>query len=216
MGSSMMMIGLPAAIVGLVVLQASPVPPAEDAAAEAGRARVAAWLAQIPGVRGGAIKGVTDPAVERVFPGDRFYSVYFTAGPRAPYVPRPLHAYNLVRVAPNGQVGRVVPTAEADALTLASVFRERLSGPLSESLLRDAAGAALRLGEELYQDGHFAFKVEAGEVISREADHLVARGRASVSGGGQGEVTVTLTTDAAGRLAEVASTGRVRADSRPR
>ena len=69
------MIGLlPVVALGLLVLQASPVPPAEDAAAGAARAKVGTWLAQIPGVRGGTVKEVTAPAVARVLKGDPFYS----------------------------------------------------------------------------------------------------------------------------------------------
>jgi len=197
--------------------------PKDGAADDKSRAAVDAWLRRIMTSDGAtdvqpvpvAPKVVPiDEAVRRVFPEDRFYSVRFLRYPRAVMPPRPLALENLVCVRPDGSVDWI---KDLDALK--RYLGDKLPPVRDEAPARAAVLAYLRLAEEFYQDGHYTFTVPEDAIsVSRQGDQLVASGKAVVTKGGKGEVTVTLPFDTSGKLKvdEVKIVGRVRPDVRLR
>ena len=154
------------------------------------------------------IAGVDD-AVHRFFPDERFYTIQFMRYPRAVKPPAPLKLENLVQVNPDGAVHRI---ENLDALK--KLFEKKLAQVNDQSEARVALLALVRLAEEFYQDGYYTFTVPEQSVsVVRHDNHWVASGKAVVSKGGQGEITVTLTIGAA---AKIAIEGKVRPDVRLR
>jgi hypothetical protein len=186
--------------------------PKAGAAADKGREAVEAWLKRL--TKGESLPAppkieAVNGAVSDFFPDDRFFAVRFMRYPRAVKPPPPLRLENLVRVRPDGSVDRV---ESPNALT--KLFEAKLANVADEAGARAALRAALRLAEEFYQDGLYTFAVPEQSVsVAHQDDHLVASGRAVVTGGGKGEITVTLTTGARGT---VAVAGQVRPDVRNR
>ena len=121
---------------------------------DASRAAVEAWLRQVMGDDAPPIApkivAVESEPIGRALAGDRFYSVRFMRYPRAFKPPRPLRMENLVRV----RSGKVVPIPQPGGSQKGP--RRRLQG-IDASKVQDASLATLRLTEEFFQDGHYAY-----------------------------------------------------------
>jgi hypothetical protein len=84
---------------------------------------------------------------------------------------------------------------------LKEFFRTHLPPVLSDADAKSAVQAWLRMAEELYQDGYFAFKIEQDSLGVQSRDgKRVAPGRARVTEGGEGQISATLTFDRKGKL----------------
>lgn len=176
------------------------------------RAAVDAWLGGIPGAKAGTVAPVDAATIRSLLPGEHFYSVRFMRYPRAQLAPRPLGLENLIRVKPDGSVERIESLA-----ALGSLLTVRLAPIFDEAHARDAVRACLRLAEEFHQDGKYTFEVAEDSVeVARQGDRLVASGKASVTRGGKGEITVALTFDGSGKVVAVEPGGQVRPDVRLR
>ena len=151
---------------------------------------------------------LVDESVRSFFPEDRFYSICYMRYPRAIKPPESLKLENLVRVRPDASVERV---ESIDALK--KLVEKKLEQVTTEDQARIALHACLRLAEEFYQDGFYTFALPQDSIaIMRNENRIVATGKAVVTKGGQGEISVTLTTGAN----TVAIAGKVRPDVRLR
>ncbi len=182
------------------------------APATATRQALDAWLGHITGAQGAIVSPIEDPSVRKVFPEDSFYAVRFRRYPRAQLAPKPLALENLVRVDRDGSVTLV---ANRDAL------RQFLGNELPP--ISDMAGAScavlasLRLAEPLYQDGEYTFQIPPRTISTIVSEgQRVASAKSEVTSGGEGGITVTLTFDASGKVANVLLGGAVRPDVRLR
>jgi len=150
-----------------------------------------------------------DAAVRRLFPDEQFYSVRFMRYPRAVKPPAPLKLENLVGVHADGSVERI------DSLdALKTLLEKKLADVRTEDQARSALLASLRLAQEFYQDGNYTFTVpeQSISVVSRD-NHWIASGKSVVTKGGEGEITVSLTTGTPG---QVTIKGKVKPDVRLR
>jgi len=176
------------------------------------RAALDTWLGHIPGSKDGKVAPVDDAAIRTVFPGEHFYTVRFMRYPRAQLPPDPLRLDNLIRVKPDGSVERI-----EDLAGLTKWLKKHLPPIQDEVHAREAMLAGLRLAEEFHQDGGYQFDVpEQSVMVTHQGDHVVASGKAVVTEGGKGEITLTLTVDASGKLIAVEPGGHVRPDVRLR
>ena len=97
---------------------------------------------------------------------------------------------------------------------LKKLIEKKLADVRSEDQARATLLACIRLAQEFYQDGFYTFTVpkDSVSVLVRDS-RLVASGKAVVTKGGKGEITVTLM---AGSPPKVAIEGKVRPDVRLR
>jgi hypothetical protein len=180
----------------------------EDALEQKNRAAVEAWVHRIMSSESAkaapvpvkpSIEPVESAAVRRLFPDERYYAVHFMSYPRAVATPPPLELNNLVRLRPDGSVGRI-----ADLDELKKLWAEKLPPVGDEAHARTAVSGFLPLAVEFLSQhgrGRYTFDIpEDGVTASRQGDALTATGKAIATRGGQGQVTVTLTFDASGKL----------------
>jgi hypothetical protein len=200
-------------LAALAVAQAGQDGTDPPAGADKGRQAVEAWLKDLnngqPLPVPPTIAAADDDAVRTLFPDGRFYTVRFMRFPRAVIPPNRLKLENLVRVRPDGSVDRI---ESLDALK--KLCEAKLADVRDEGKARVALLACLRLAEEFYQDGYYTFTVPERSVsVVRRDNHWVASGKAEVTKGGKGEITVTVTT---GTPSTVTIGGKVRPDVRDR
>jgi hypothetical protein len=177
------------------------------------RAAVDAWYAEITKdtrpVVAPKIALVDDPAVHAAFPDDRFFTIQFPRYPLAIKPPAPLKLENLIRVHKDSSVQRI---ADTDALK--KLVEPLFSDKAGRDQIRTALHAFLRLAEEFYQDGYYEFTITDESISAvQQNDHYIATGKATVTRGGKGTVTVTVTTGAAPKI-DIG--GQVRPDVRRR
>jgi hypothetical protein len=182
-----------------------------DSHATDSRQAVDNWLKDV--VTGQSVppktEAVDDEAIRSLFPDDRFYAVRFMRYPRAVKPPSPLKLENLVRVRPDKSVERI---ENLDALK--KLLEAKLATIPDENTARVALRASLRLAEEFYQDGYYTFTIPEQSISVAKVDgQLVASGKAEVTKGGKGSISVKLTT---GGPSKVAIEGSVRPDVRNR
>jgi len=202
------------ALIVLSAMQTEPdvTDPKAGIAADKSRDAVDAWLKAL--TKGKPLPAppkiaVVDEAVRSLFPDNQFYTVQFMRYPRAVKPPVPLKLENLVQVRSDGSVDRI---ESLDALK--KLFEKKLADVRDEGQARLVLLACLRLAEEFYQDGYYTFTVPEHAVsVVRRDSHFIASGKAVVTKGGQGEITVTLTT---GAPSKIAIDGKVRPDVRLR
>jgi hypothetical protein len=189
-----------------------PDPPAQKGAAAKSREVVEAWYSALvkdaPPEATPTIAAVDDAVVCAAFPDDHFYALRFMRYPRAVLPPVTLNLENLVRVRANGTVERIESVE-----SLKKLFKPRLAAA-TEAQARTALPALLRLAEEFYQDGRYAFEMSANaSSVTDQNNAFTARATAEVTKGGRGTVTVSFTT---GKEGKIEVNGKVRPDARPR
>jgi hypothetical protein len=190
--------------------------PGQGGTPDKSRAALDAWLDRFPNLprtedEGRKTVAVDDEAVRRVFPGERFYGVYFYVNyPRPKTLPEGLRTHNLILVQPGGAVERV-----GDREALKALFEKKLSRVRDEVQARETVAACVRVAEEFYQDGLYTFS-DPEIKVTRRGDGLVATGEARVKARGSGKVSVTLAFKPSGELEGVEIDSRVRPDVRRR
>jgi hypothetical protein len=168
-------------------------------------------LASIPGSENGRIGELTDEVFRRAFPGCQFSTVRFRQYPVARVAPAPLKHSTVIVEASDGPARTVV-----DDKGLESFFRTTLAPVRDEAGSKDAVRAWLLLSEELHQDGFFRFTIPSGSITVSSKDGMrVAQGKFVVAEGGKGEISVSLTFDAAGKLTAAKSDGKIIPGVRP-
>ena len=186
--------------------------PTESTKTDKTRAALDTWLARIPEAETGKVVSVDDESVLKIFQDERFYVVRFMRYPRAQLVPPPLRLETLIRVQPDGSVQPLVDLDE-----LKNFLHAELPTVRNLTVAREVALATLRLAEEYYQDGFYAFDVPENSVsVIREPGQVVASATAVVTRGGRGQVTTKLSFGPSGRVDKIAINGKVRPDVRLR
>jgi hypothetical protein len=100
--------------------------------------------------------------------------------------------------------------------SLEAAFRKALAPVKDDPQAQIAVRAWLRLTEALLQDGFYKFSIlEDSLKVAAHDGHRVASGKLVVTRGGKGEINVTLTFDASGKLVKAESGGKVLPGVRP-
>jgi hypothetical protein len=172
---------------------------------------VDAFLADLKGPTP-RVKPLTDEVVRRALPGYVYFEVLFPQYPVGRLPPAPLKVGNVLAV--KGQ--KVTPiTGDKD---LETFCKDHLAPVKSEAAAKEAVGAWLRLSEALHQDGYYEFTVpEKSLTVTPGKEGMQAEGKAVVEpkGGNKGEIKVTLTFDAAGKLSGAEEKAKLVAGMRP-
>jgi hypothetical protein len=154
---------------------------------------------------------ITDEALTQTFPNQHFFGVTFRQYPVARAAPKPLKSKNIFALRKNGKTRHLTDTAG-----LEEYFRETLPPVSDEKSATDAAAAWLRLSEEFKQDGYFKFSIPRDSLKAEKADTgWRASGKAVVTQGGKGDISVSLTFTPAGKLARAEEANSVKAGVRP-
>jgi hypothetical protein len=143
-----------------------------------------------------------DGAVARAFPNQHVFSVLFRQFPVARELPAGLRAQNFFFISD----GRLELVQDEKQLERAI----KAASPTAKA--EDVALAALRLVEELHQDGFYGFKTVEE---ATKAGAGKASAKATVSAGGNGEIAVEVSFDSAGRVAGLKTVVSLKPGPRP-
>jgi hypothetical protein len=139
------------------------------------------------------IISIKDSNLEAVFPGDRFFGVYFGRQPRPPAasdLPKELSAETIVDIEEGKQPQ---PIREG---TLGDFLSRKLGKVRDEDQARAAVLASIRLAEAGSQAGDSSFD-QPNVTVTRQGSDIVATATAAAQAPSRGEVSVA----AAGRTA---------------
>jgi hypothetical protein len=186
-------------------------PMAEDI--QQAKTRVEEELARLKGGKA-KVEVLTEEALARAFPDYLFVSVLYRRFPVALAPPDPLKPSSLYAVPrnPDGKLRLLT-----DAKGLEAFFRETLGPAREDAQAKDAVRAWLHLASVFVQDGFYQFKLmeDSTKVVADQAGKK-ASGKMVVMAGGNGEVDVSMTFDAQGRLDRLEEKVRVKPGPRPR
>ena len=191
---------------------AAPVPETGKPSAEGIATAEKAAKEQLDKLKGGygTVKHVKDEPLERALPSDIFFSVLFRQYPVGRVPPEGLKTSNLFAVDKEGKVKVVT-----DVKGLEEFFKAHVTAKTDDQL-KDAARAWLRLSQEFVQDGFYEFKLmDDSTKIAEEKGNKVVSGKVVVMRGGNGEINVTLTFDAGGKLVKAENDVKVKPGPRP-
>jgi hypothetical protein len=159
----------------------------------------------------GQIVRIDAAPLRQLFPKDVFFAVRYRVYPVAQRLPKGMKPSN-VFVFSRGKL-----TPIGNDLKLDEFFKDRLPAVTSDATAKKAAQAWLWLSQEFRQDGFYKFAVEDDEVkVEREGGKRTVTAKATVTGGGEGEVEVILQFDADGRIAATSFQHRLRPEPRPK
>jgi hypothetical protein len=136
---------------------------------------------------------IEDADVQMIFPGDRFYAVYFVTRPRAD-IPKGLSPQTLVRIRRDRSVDPI-PSEEA----LGNFLALTLGNVRDDGQARTTALASLRLAEAVAKAGSSPFE-QPNISIVRQGNNIVATARAAAQEPSRGEVAISLEFGADGQL----------------
>ncbi len=197
----------------LVALLALSFPDAEPApkkltAAEKAAAEKAA-KAHLEKLKGGFghLAALGDEATTRALPGHALFTVLFRQFPIGRIPPEGLKVSNVFAVDARAKV-----TVITSAKELEKFLSANMPAASSEAARKDAARAAVRIGQELHNDGFFRFTLEDGSV---KADATSSTAKAVASSGGKGTYLVTLTLDKGGKVTKLEDKADLMAGPRP-
>jgi hypothetical protein len=161
--------------------------------------------------QGGAIERITDDAVDKAFPGHIFFSVLFPQFPVGRAVPAPLKPSSIFVVSPDGKLKLLT-----DKKGLEEFFTSNVEPATADKAAQDAALAWLRFTEQLAQDGLYTFKtVDEATKVEKDKDGRIAKARATVAKGGNGDISVSLAFDEKGKLTKVDEKSELKPGPRP-
>lgn len=159
-----------------------------------------------------AVAAIKDEATARALPGHAFFTALFRQYPVGMVPPAGLSSSNLVAVDAKGKVTVISKEADLEKFLIAS-----LPPASSDNARKDAARAAVRLGQELHQDGFYRFELQDDSTKTAEAKGgHTATARVVVMQGGSGTFTVTITLDRAGKVTKLETDSKIRPGPRPR
>jgi hypothetical protein len=163
--------------------------------------------------KGGAARlaALEDEAAVKALPGHALFTVLFPQFPVGRIPPKGLRVANIFAVDRKGTV-TVITTAKE----LEKFFVSSLPAPASDDARKDAARAAVAIGQQLHQDGFFKFKLQDGSTKSEKAGAgFKATAQSTVMSGGNGTYTATLTFSAGGKVTSLEEKSAIRAGPRP-
>jgi hypothetical protein len=141
-----------------------------------------------------------------------FLAVLYRQWPVRVPVPAPLKHSSIFAVSPTDKL-----TLLTDVKGLGEYFKANLGAVKGDKAARAAALSYLRLAEQLQQDGFYKFKAVAEATrVEAEGAGKKAGARSTVMAGGNGEITVALTFDGAGKLVQVSGRNAIKRGPRPR
>jgi hypothetical protein len=142
----------------------------------------------------GTLSAVKNEAVASVFPDLAVFAVRFRQWPIAAAPAEGMRASNLLIVSEKGE-----PTLTTSGMQLSKLFT-KVSAKDEKSAIT-VVKALLSLEAELVQDGFYKFEYGQDSFKTvKEGDKLVASGKMTVVEGGSGEITASVTFDAAGMV----------------
>lgn len=151
---------------------------------------------------------LADPAIARGLPGHAVYTVLFRQFPVGRMPPEGLKVSNILAVNAKGKIDLITSVKELEKFLAVA-----LPAAEGDAARKDAARAAVRMGQELHQDGFYKFKLEDD---STKAGDGTATARAVVMAGGNGSYAVTLTFDKAGKVTKFEETANIERGPRPK
>jgi hypothetical protein len=158
----------------------------------------------------GKLDALKDAGLAKVVPGQTLFSLRFPQFPVARLAPEGFSSSNLLAVDGKDKVTLVKNGKELETFATEHLVAK------DEVSAKQAAQTWLLLSSELVQDGFYQFQViDESLKVSKEQDKLVAAGRLMVTKGGNGEISVQLTFDNAGKLTKVDEMAKVRPGPRP-
>ena len=184
------------------------------------RAILGQFLAKLPvaahheWIRGVRPVRLDENALPAVFPEHQFYVLHYSAYPVGRPLPEPLRGQNILILSKTGALEHIT-----DATALERVLRPLLPPARDPQTRTNILCAWLRITLEFSQDTLFGFSIPPDSVqVVADGEGWKASGKAVVkpSGGNQGDISVILSFDSAGKLRSVAETRAVRAGIRPR
>jgi hypothetical protein len=158
----------------------------------------------------GQLTAVQEESLNKAFPQRAFYSLRFRQFPIALRPPAGLTSSNVLAV-DGDKVDSLTTGAELEK------FATRFLTAKDEASAKVAVKAYLALLTEQAQDGFYKFDT-AGDVprTMKEGDKLTVRGKSVVKEGGEGDISVQLDFDAAGKLVAVAVKDSLKRGARPK
>jgi len=152
-----------------------------------------------------------EPAVLATFPDHTFVIARYRIYPVARILPRGLSPSNIFAVPKDGKVEHL-----ANIKSLEKFFGANAKNLADKSKMQDALAGWLTLTQEFHQDGFFKFEVLNKEFsVDTKGDNFEVRGRALVTGGGNGEIAATAQF-AKGQLTNVVERTKIIPGPRPR
>ncbi|MBY0229284.1 MAG: hypothetical protein K2W96_08410 [Gemmataceae bacterium] len=133
---------------------------------------------------------IKDEALAKAMPGHAFYAVLFPQYPVGRMPPEKLKVANVFAADGKGKVAAITSLKELEKFLGAS-----MPAASGEAGRKGAAQAAVRLGQELHQDGFYKFKAD-----DAKAEKGKASAKAVVMSGGSGAYSVTLAFSDGGKV----------------
>jgi len=165
-------------------------------------------LDKIKNGKGAAILWLDQEPLPKAFPNHFFFAARYRVYPVAKVMPSGFRASNVFAVSKDGTLTHI-----KDAKGLQEFFAAHLAAVKDEKSAQAAVKASLLLTQEFRQDGFYKFTIIDE---STKYDGKEATGKAVVMAGGNGELLVTLTFDAAGKLADIGDAGtKIKPGPRP-
>jgi hypothetical protein len=178
---------------------------------EKAQKEVDAYLADLKGPMP-RVKPLGAEVVQRVLPGYVYFEVLFPQYPVGKLPPAPLKVGNVLAVK-----GSEVTAISGDK-DLEKFCKANLAPVKGEAAAREAARAWLYLSEALHQDGFYEFTVDRSLLVTAGKEGVQVEGKAVVEpkGGNMGEIKVTLSFDAAGKLSSAEEKAKLVPGIRPK
>jgi len=196
---------------GLAVSTAQAAPPKDSPAVEQARQvllkSLARYREQAPGIEPVVL---AHPSLEAIFPKQVFFVVRFRQFPVGRVPPPGLDVSNIFVVPPGQEPLRIGKSEQ-----LQKFFQQHAQAVTEEKLARQAVTAWLVLLQELHQDGFYQFEVLEKEIAVQKQEGLKASGRSVVMRGGNGQLQVSLSFDASGKLSQASEQVQLRPGPRP-
>jgi hypothetical protein len=147
----------------------------------------------------------------KLFPDRVFFAARFRIYPVARKMPEGMKPTNVFVVNKDGTLVHV-----KNLMELQNYFAKNLPTVKDEKSAKGAVKASLQLAQEFHQDGMYKFTImdESAKVDDKDGGKQ-ASGKAVVMQGGNGEMVLTLTFDAAGKLTSVTENAKIKPGPRP-
>lgn len=154
---------------------------------------------------------ITDEALTKAFPDTSFFAVLFRLYPVAVVPPEPFKSQNVFIVPKDGKMIHLT-----DTKGLTTYFKDHLQPVKDDNTAKQTTQAWLMVSQWFKQDGFYKFAVAKDDLkVAIEKVERRAIGKYTVTQGGRGELTATLTFDDKGKLVSVTEDDTIKPGPRP-
>jgi hypothetical protein len=169
-----------------------------------------AIMEKFPALQRGAppLTFLDDPPLERLLPGQLFFSVIFRKHPVARLAPEPLKNQNVFIVNKDGDVEHLTGSKQLERF-----FRDHLRPVKSDKAAKDAVRAWLTVSQQFVQDGFYQFTIPDKE-IAGDAQKITGKAVVEPKGGNKGYLAATMKFED-GKLVNVEEENKVKPGVRP-